>query len=324
MINHIKPLIDRLREIQEIFSTKHGVGDIYTNSKVYEILIADKLNHRLIPGHSGSRDGKDKNGEYEYKHYKETSSNHTWTFNDFSDTTIDKLNHCYGVIFAHIDDAEPHADFDWYYSVPGKIMSNYLLGATKKIKNARKMINVSSSQIENTLKIKRSLAKAITSKKYYSALLKEIFIIAQKLEEIVGTKGVLTSNKLWEVLVATHTGHKILSKQSKHDAIDELGNFYEYKVPSKHGWSFQDISDAVLEKFTETEAVILAVVDKSRLEVKDIYSADSEKVLKRLREKLEEKRKRYEARGKSVRRTQVSLGKADLKLIEAKSIFSAD
>ena len=44
--------------------------------------------------------------EYEYKHYKELSSNHSWTFNDFSDTTINKLNsELISVIFAHIDDS---------------------------------------------------------------------------------------------------------------------------------------------------------------------------------------------------------------------------
>ena len=73
----------------------YQVDDIYSNSKIYEILIANQFDHRIIPGHSGSRDAKDLNGnEIEYKHYKESSSNHTWTFNDFSDTTIEKLKTC--------------------------------------------------------------------------------------------------------------------------------------------------------------------------------------------------------------------------------------
>tara|TARA_X000000950_G_scaffold285153_1_gene390241 strand:+ start:917 stop:1264 length:348 start_codon:yes stop_codon:yes gene_type:complete len=99
-------LILRMRKIQEIFFQEQGVNDIWSNSKVYEILIANSLNHELIPGHSGTRDAKNLNNvEYEYKHYKELSSNHSWTFNDFTDNTINKLiKDEYSIIFAHIND----------------------------------------------------------------------------------------------------------------------------------------------------------------------------------------------------------------------------
>ena len=115
--NDVKSLIKQLRQILSDFHKKFGVNDIITNSKIFEVLIADSLDHILIPGHSGSRDAKDESGnEFEYKHYKESSSNHSWTFNDFSDTTIAKLADTKSVIFAHIQDINlPFPEFDWYY-----------------------------------------------------------------------------------------------------------------------------------------------------------------------------------------------------------------
>ena len=96
-------LIDKYRKIQANFMKEFAVDDIFSNSKIYEIVIANELEHILIQGHSGSKDAKDDSGRiYEYKHYKESSSNHTWTFNDFSDATIEGLNSCDYVIFAHI------------------------------------------------------------------------------------------------------------------------------------------------------------------------------------------------------------------------------
>ena len=50
----------------------------------------------------------------------ELSSNHSWTFNDFSDTTINKLNsELISVIFAHIDDSVSTPNFDWFYEIKG-------------------------------------------------------------------------------------------------------------------------------------------------------------------------------------------------------------
>jgi len=81
-IDRLKELFNELKKIQSFFVEKYGVDDIYSNSKIFEILIANELNHILIPGHSGSKDAKDEDGnEYEYKHFKETSGNHSWTFN---------------------------------------------------------------------------------------------------------------------------------------------------------------------------------------------------------------------------------------------------
>jgi hypothetical protein len=71
--NFIK-LIDEYRSIQDDFLQIFGVNDIFSNSKIYEVLIANKLNHILIPGHSGSKDAKDDEGnEYKHKH----KSNHS-------------------------------------------------------------------------------------------------------------------------------------------------------------------------------------------------------------------------------------------------------
>lgn len=319
-INH---LIQQLKQIQSDFYSAFGVTDIITNSKIFEILIADALDHVLIPGHSGSRDAKDSAGnEFEYKHYKESSSNHTWTFNDFSDMTIAKLLNTKAVIFAHIQDVDvSFPKFDWYYEVPGRMISNYLTKATRKIKNNRKMINVSSNQIEERLKLtKQSVAHSADR---YSSWIKRIIDIASKIETKVGTKGILTSNKFWEVLVALKLGHKVQSEQAKHDATDDLGNLYEYKVAKGLSWSFQDISSEVLHKYLSDKSVILASVDKNDFVVKKIYEADAKKVVKLLKRKLREKGRRYLSLGKEIRRKQVSLNPKDLKSIRAKLVYSS-
>lgn len=320
-INH---LIQQLKQIQSDFYSAFGVTDIITNSKIFEILIAGALDHVLIPGHSGSRDAKDSAGnEFEYKHYKESSSNHTWTFNDFSDTTIAKLLNTKAVIFAHIQDVDvSFSKFDWYYEVPGRVISNYLAKATRKIKNNRKMINVSSNQIEEHLELTK---QSVThSADRYSSWIKRIIDIASKIEAEVGTKGILTSNKFWEVLVALKLGHKVQSEQAKHDAVDDSGNLYEYKVAKGLSWSFQDISSEVLHKYLSDKSVILASVDKNDFVVKKIYEADAKKVVKLLRRKLRKKGRRYLSLGKEIRRKQVSLNPKDLRSIRAKLVYSLD
>ena len=81
-----------MKSLQKIFYKEQGVNDLWSNSKVYEIIIANGLSHNLIPGHSGSRDAIDNNNiKYEYKHFKKLSSNHSWTFNDYSENTIKGL-----------------------------------------------------------------------------------------------------------------------------------------------------------------------------------------------------------------------------------------
>ena len=74
------------------FFYANGIVDIYTNSKIFEVFIANQFGHQIINRHAYSPDAKDQYGNfYEYKHYKQSSSNHTWTFNDFTDRTIKKL-----------------------------------------------------------------------------------------------------------------------------------------------------------------------------------------------------------------------------------------
>ena len=321
--NELHLLLEPLRKIQDFFLEEYGVDDIWSNSKIYEIIIANQIEHELIPGHSGSKDAKDLQGNiYEYKHYKESSSNHTWTFNDYSDSTIESLSNIRSVVFAHIDDSGETEIFDWYYEVPGINIAEHLKGITKASRNTRKMWNVSHSQIENKLKINRTPADRKNNKngKYFDQLNK-IFKTRKKLESFTGVANILTSNKLWEVLVAAELNHKVNSEQGgragAHDAVDNDGNFYEYKVSKTYSWQFQDISENVLKKYLVDKKIILAVVDKTLLRVKEIFSAEPVLVVKLLNKKLSEKRNK----GKEIRRLQVSLTKGDLSLINAQKLY---
>jgi len=318
----IKNLVINLKTLQDDFLNRFGVTDIISNSKIFEITIANDLEHILIPGHSGSRDAKDELGaEFEYKHYKESSSNHSWTFNDYTDATIEKLNNVKEVIFAHIDDSEIFPKFDWYYRVPGKMVSEYLSEKTKFIKNSRKMINVSPKQIEGSLGIRKTFNSFnCRSGRYYDWLCK-IYDIAKEIEKITGTKEILTSNKFWEILVALILGHKVLSEQLGHDAVDKYGRCYEYKVSKSHSWNFQDISNKVLDKYKNDNKIILALVDKDRFEIKEIYEADPTKTVKLLKRKLNKKKKRFKGVGKKLRRLQISISSGDLYKIKAKTIY---
>lgn len=318
----VDKLIKQLKEIQDDFYKTFGVTDIITNSKIFEILIADTLDHTLIPGHSGSRDAKNEDGEeFEYKHYKESSSNHTWTFNDFSDTTIAKLNNTKSVIFAHIQDEDvKFPKFDWYYEVPGSVVSKYLTEATLKITNHRKMINVGPKQITERMNCVKKTTQDDFCGRYYPWI-KRIVDLMLEIEFAVGTTGILTSNKFWEVLVALRLGHNVQSEQLKHDAVDRFGNMYEYKVSRGSSWSFQDISAVVLKKYLLDKSIILATVDKNDFIVKRIYEADTKRVVRLLKKKLIEKSQRYISKGKQVRRVQASLSALDLRNIKAKIIY---
>ena len=106
-----------------------------------------------------------------------------------------------------------------------------------------------------------------------------------------------------------------------HDARDSRGNWYEYKVDNSIGWSFQDISDAVLNKYSELEAFILAVVDKPNFEVKEIYRVETQSLISVIREKRNQKAKDYKAQGKEVRRSQVTFGKRELELSKAQRLL---
>ena len=48
---------------QEYFKEKFDATDIISGSKFYEIIIANELNHELIPGQAGTKDAKDEKGE---------------------------------------------------------------------------------------------------------------------------------------------------------------------------------------------------------------------------------------------------------------------
>jgi hypothetical protein len=308
-------IIDELKSIQNEFSTKYGVNDIYSNSKIYEIIIADLLGHELIPGHAGSRDAKLGNQEYEYKHFKESSSNHSWTFNDYSESTISKMNdQSLDLVFAHVNDKEFPPQVDWFYQVNGPTMSSYMSNYTKQIKNSRKMINVSANQIETRMGILRKSFQE--SQGRYAHELKRIFSTIRKLEIMTKVDNILTSNKFWEVVVANELGHQVNSEQGgragAHDASDGHGNWFEYKVVVTNTWNFQDISETVLEKYYETKSVICASVNKQELTVTEILSISPQALVPELRRQLKIKAERAAANRKEVRRVAVSLGRTAL------------
>jgi hypothetical protein len=322
----LEKIFTEMREIQLEFLEAHGVNDIWSNSKMYEILQANTLNQVLIPGHSGSLDARDADGnEIEYKHYKETSSNHSWTFNDYSDSTILKLEkHVHEVIYAHIDDTKFPPKMDWAIHVSGEKTAEYLREHTRNLKNTRRMINISSGQIASRLGIQPRKYNVSLESGPYSRELKRIFALVIKLETIVGVENILTSNKFWEVLVSLPLGHQVNSEQGgrsgDHDAHDQYGGDYEYKVSSSKSWNFQDISDAVLLKYLKCEDIVLAIVDKTDLRVEDTWMAKPDAVVLRLKQKLAEKKARYADQGKELRRLQVSLSAGDLKTIGARKI----
>ena len=319
--SEIGDIISQLHQIQNDFENEFGISDIYSNSKLYEIMIANELNHTPIAGHSGTRNGKTKDGEFEYKHYKESSKNHTWTFNDYTKTTLGKLCSVKSVIFAHIDDADKrNPKFDWYVEVPGKICSNYLEIASKRSKNKRRMLNVSECQIEKNCKIKRTEVIPNLEGRF-TEYLEKIFSFTHKLGKATMVSQIMTSNKLWEILVAREMSHQVLSEQLGHDAKDEDGKFYEYKVSARASWSFQDITESVLKKYLNDEKIVLAVVDKKRIKLKEIHIAEPEKVVNRLKNKLVAKKEKYKKEDKEIRRISATISKGDLSKIDAKKIF---
>jgi hypothetical protein len=159
----------------------------------------------------------------------------------------------------------------------------------------------------------------------YAPELKKIFLSVKGLEEALGLKNLLTSSKLWELVVAERLGHFVNSEQGgragAHDAYDAEGRPYEYKVDQSVGWSFQDISDSVLEKYLNLEAFILAVVDKPNFRVEKIFRVDTKPLIDVIRAKRDEKARTYKLRQKEVRREQVSVGVRELNLVKAQRIL---
>lgn len=332
--DELKDHIDQLRELQKKFVKWFGVDDIFSNSKIYEIVIANELGHILIPGHSGSRDAKGPDGgEFEYKHYKQTSTNHSWTFNDYSDTTIASLKKIDKVIFALINDSSFPPVLEWYISVDGSKCSDYLRQRTDDLLarrprgrvNARRMINFSPLQLERDLNARKVQVNKINMDGPYAELLTEIYDVSHSLETLTGIKNILTSNKIWEVLVSVKLQHAVNAEQGgrkgAHDAIDKTGDTYEYKVSKTASWQFQDISPTVLEKYRSDKAIILAVVDKAILKVTNIHEVEPGKVISLLNKRLKDRAQRYEQRGQTVPRLQISLSRADLNRLDAKTIL---
>lgn len=328
--------IENMNHAQNEIFRMYGVNDIFTSSKIYEILIASALGHDLVPGQSGTADATDHethSKQYEYKHYKELSSNHSWTFNDFSDSVIEKIQtRIDSVFYCHIDDRTFPPALDWYFELSGKETADYLRDKTPAIMNRRKMINISQYQISNYFKDARHIKKTHippTTKQMfngkYSSALESIFMSVKALEDSLNLKNLLTSSKLWELIVAEKLGHSVNSEQGgragAHDAQDKQGRWYEYKVDQSIGWSFQDISDAVLRKYVDLEGFILAVVDKPNFAVKEVYQVETKPLIAIIKAKRDEKAKDYKARGKEVRREQVTFGKRELDLAEAKRIL---
>jgi hypothetical protein len=306
-------LISQFKLLRDNFFNTFAISDIISNSKIFEIIIANTLDHTLLPKLSGSRDAVDSRGfEYEYKHYKETSSNHSWTFNDYSNTTINKLKSIPAVIFAHIDDTKIPPVFDWYYEVPGPAISQYLYEKTKPIKNKRKMINVSPKQIESFMHIHKTYTHALQHRGQYNDWIIQILSVANEIENLIGTKNILTSNKFWELLIADKLNHTVLSEQKAFDAVDDAGNYYEYKVSQSCSWAFEDISDRVLEKFDKLKGVYLAKVDKKSFSIQTLLYGQPAKVKEKLISKLRQKIIKYKENGKEIRRLQVSLTKKEI------------
>jgi len=329
---HIKNMANAQKEIYRVY----GVNDIFTSSKVYEILIASALGHDLVPGQSGTADATDPKThtkQYEYKHYKELSSNHSWTYNDFSDSVMEKIHtNIDSVFYCHIDDRAFPPALDWYFELTGQETAKYLRAKTPAIMNHRKMINISQNQISEffsdsrhikKIQIPRTKTQMFNGK--YSSELESIFMSVKGLEDSLNLKNLLTSSKLWELIVAEKLGHSVNSEQGgregAHDAHDNQGSWYEYKINQSIGWSFQDISDAVLRKYLDLEAFILAVVDKPNFTVKEIYRVEAKPLIAIVKAKRDEKTRQYKSKGKEVRREQVTVGKGELDLAKAKRIL---
>ena len=139
--------------------------------------------------------------------------------------------------------------------------------------------------------------------------IKRDFFLASKSEEITGVDGILTSNKLWEVLVAYELNHNVNSEQRKHDAYDEWGRTYEYKVSSDPRWTFQDITQNVLDGYLDDEKIVLAVVNKKRFSVERVYFCDPSAIVSILQCKLQDRMNGK----KTIRRMSSYIGMVDVR-----------
>ena len=210
------------------------------------------------------------------------------------------------------------SDLDWYYEIPGFLMADYLEEKTKKINNSRKMINVSCKQLEEYFSYPYNQRKTPQVKfddGLYSEDLNLIFNEIQYLEKNTKVVNLLTSNKIWELITSVYLNHNVNPEQGgrlgAHDAYDEGGNQYEYKISKTENWNFQDISEAVLKKYESVEGFILVTKNIETMSVRTIYHCNNNLLIK-IREKMEMKAKKFKAEGKTLRRKQISLTKKDI------------
>ncbi len=306
----VKQYLDELKKYSDQFEKK-GIHGIYTNSKMYEIIIAEYLHHKAINGYAGKPDAEDSEGnKYEYKHFKKSSSNHTWTFNDYSDKTIARLKEVKSVVFVEINDDSDIPFISMLFIVPSDKVRKLMLDKAKHLTNARRMMNISPSDLTGPL-VNATPTRPTSAK--LSSLTSNVFRTTAKLSSLIANDAdnkpdLLTSNKLWEVLVAQKLGHSINSEQRKHDAEDTDGNTFEYKVYSRYAWCFQDISKAVLDSFLKDKYIVLAVVDKKNFSIKNIYACNP----KPLVQLLKKKKRIRQSSGKEIRRLFETVGKRDL------------
>ena len=181
------------------------------------------------------------------------------------------------------------------------------------------MINVSPSQLDKLGYVPQLIDtdKHLNYQGSFQHLLYGISNISEELENITNIEKILTSNKIWELIVALELNHKVNAEQGgrlgSYDAIDFSGNTFEYKVYKTRNWNFQDISENVLNKYLTDKAMILAVVNKYEMKVNEIYSISPEDAVNKLREKLNKKIDNLKKQGKEIRRLQINLTLSDIK-----------
>lgn len=209
------------------------------------------------------------------------------------------------VYFTVINDEYTIPHIEKIYVVPGEEVARYMEEKTQHIFNLRRMINISPMQIMSNMSYD-IIEKEITT---CSSKLKEIFLTASKIEEITGIDGILTSNKLWELLVAYELNHNVNSEQRKYDAYDKWGRTYEYKVSSDSRWTFQDITQNVLDGYLDDEKIVLAVVNKKGFSVERVYFCDPGAIVSILQCKLQD---RINGK-KTIRRISSYIGMVDVR-----------
>ena len=102
-------------------------------------------------------------------------------------------------------------------------------------------------------------------------------------------------------MTSVHLNHNVNSEQGgrlgSHDAYDQNGNQYEYKIAKTASWNFQDISEAVLKKYETVEAFVLAVKNIEKISIDKIYYCDKSLITK-IRSKLQEKKRGLKVKAK--------------------------